>query len=160
MIHSAEEFVRLRASQNPSEYRISANDRASEMTWLEVIKNHPDMKIWVIRNKTVPLSILRLLSDDPDPEIRSAIADKRKLDNKLFLRLAQDEDESVRQRIAYNKKTPTDVLKKLASDKSSRISETAKERLAESGGSEEEWHDSTVQTESDFTGYAHAGLAD
>ena len=129
MILSASEFVRLRTSDDPDEYRRAASDEASEDVWIEIIENYSDMKIWVAANKTVPLSVLSRLSDDPDPEVRFAVASKRKLDQSLFEKLARDKDESVRQRIAYNKKTPLEILELLAVDSEEMVSSVAKERL-------------------------------
>lgn len=129
MIESAEEFVNLRSSSNPLEYERAASEQAPTHVWMDVIEHYPDMKIWVIRNKTVPLNILRLLSDDPNSNIRAAIADKRKLDEDLFEKLSQDKDESVRQRIAYNKKTPLKILEKLSSDAEEMVRSVATNRL-------------------------------
>jgi len=129
MILSAEDFVNLRTSGNPEEYRRAAFEDASEKVWMDVINNYPQMKVWVIINKTVPLSILHILSDDPDNNVRAAIAAKRKLDNALFEKLARDEDESVRQRIACHKKAPIEILALLSTDTKRIVSDAAQERL-------------------------------
>jgi hypothetical protein len=129
MIFSASEFVRLRTSDDPEEYRRAASDEASEDVWIEIIENYSDMKIWVAGNKTVPLSVLSRLSDDPDPEVRFAVASKRKLDQSLIEKMACDKDESVRQRIAYNQKTPLEILELLAADSEEMVSSVAKKRL-------------------------------
>ncbi len=129
MILSANELIRLGTSEDLEEYNRAAREEASEEVWLEVIEKYPKMKKWVVQNKKVQLNILRILSDDPDPEVRWWVAFKRKLDRTLFEKLAHDEDESVRKRIACNKKTPDDVLEILASDTSKFVSQSAKERL-------------------------------
>lgn len=129
MIASAEEFVRLRLSDEPEEYGRSASDNANESVWMDVINNYPDMRSWVAHNKTVPLSILRILSTDSDSDVRIAVASKRKLDESLFETLALDIDESVRQSIAYNKKTPLKVLKLLSEDKEELVRNVALDRL-------------------------------
>jgi hypothetical protein len=131
MISSAEEFIRLRTSDDPAEYRRAASDEASEKVWMDIINNYPDMKAWVAENKTVPLSILYILSNDSNSDVRFVVASKRKLDRALIEKLARDDNESVRQRIAYNKKTPAEVLKQLATDPESMVSDVAKERLKE-----------------------------
>ena len=53
-ITSAEEFVRLRTSEDPDEYLVSDNGAASDEVWLDVIARYPEMKEWVVHNKTVP----------------------------------------------------------------------------------------------------------
>jgi hypothetical protein len=130
MIDSEEEFVRLRDSTDPSEYRRAAHASASIDVWTAVIRNHPRMRPWVAHNKTVPLEILRLLSEDPDPEVRGSVADKRKLDPALFARLATDPDPSVRLRLAFNPKIPVTVLERLADDCDEDIRDVALDRLA------------------------------
>ena len=114
MIESAEEFIRLRLSSEQSEYSRSALEPAAIEVWIELIEKHPDMRRWVIHNKTVPISILERLSRDSDVEIRQAVATKRKLTKELQWLLAHDVDEYVRQRIAYNAKSATEVLEALA----------------------------------------------
>ena len=42
MIDSAAEFVRLRLSSDPAEYRRAAREEAPENVWLEVIEAYPD----------------------------------------------------------------------------------------------------------------------
>ena len=129
MIVSADEFVRLRTSDEPEEYRRAALEDASESVWLDVVEHYPDMKIWVTRNKTVPLTILRILADDPDVMVREAVASKRKLDRNLFVRLARDPEESVRLSIVRNAKVPQDLLVLLCEDAEPYVRQVARERL-------------------------------
>lgn len=77
VIDSAEEFVRLRTSDDPAEYDRAARDEASEGTWREVIERFPDMRFWVAQNKTVPLSVLEVLRHDPDENVRHMVTSKR-----------------------------------------------------------------------------------
>lgn len=130
MIISAEEFVKLRESENPDEYQRAACEEASDDVWMKVIYNYPDMKKWVVYNKTVPLSVLYFLSDDSDSSVRSAIADKRKLDRALFEKLSKDKVDTIRHRIAVNKKTPKDILKVLSCDEEEFVRNAALKRLA------------------------------
>ena len=76
-IESAEEFVRLRTSDDPAEYNRAAQDEASESTWREVIERFPDMRFWVVQNKTVPLSVLEILRHDTDDRVRHMVTSKR-----------------------------------------------------------------------------------
>jgi hypothetical protein len=130
MIASAAEFHRLRTSNQPEEYRRAAIEAADEAVWLDIITNYPDMCFWVAQNKTVPLSILRLLARDKDSEVRIMMAMKRKLDLELFNLLSRDQDPAVRRRIALNPKVPLEVLNRLAGDEETFVANAAIERLA------------------------------
>jgi hypothetical protein len=77
VIESAEEFVRLRTSEDPSEYNRAAHDEATIETWREIIGRFPDMRFWVAHNKTLPLVILEELRRDPDERVRSMVRAKR-----------------------------------------------------------------------------------
>jgi hypothetical protein len=129
MIHSAEEFVALRRSAHPVEYLRAANDSATEEVWMDVVTKYPDMKIWVVRNKTIPLGLLHLLARDEDPSVRFAVAMKRKCDHELFERLAFDTDSSVRCRVAWNAKTPLSILARMKGDSCDQVVEVVEKRL-------------------------------
>jgi hypothetical protein len=131
MIKSAEEFVFLRLSDEIDLYQRAANESATVEIWLEVIEKYPDMRAWVAHNKTVPLSILEILSRDKDPSVRHMVAMKRKLgqDMSILERLAQDPEDSIRMRVALNPKTPHTILKQLLNDKCFRVVEEAQNRL-------------------------------
>ena len=70
MIESAEEFIRLRGSGDPAEYGRAAHDQAPDGVWLDVIRRFPEYRFWVAHNKTVPVSILRILAADSDERVR------------------------------------------------------------------------------------------
>jgi len=99
MINTAEEFVRLRTSENMDEYLKAAWDDAPFDVWLEVIKKYPDMREWVAHNKSIPVEIMEILADDADERVRFNVATKNRLPEHLHLKLAKDSDSSVRQRI-------------------------------------------------------------
>jgi hypothetical protein len=128
MIGSADEFRRLRTSDDVDEQRRASLEPADEGVWGEIIERFPDLRQWVAHNKTIPLGILRTLAADLDPEVRSAVASKRKLDRELFELLAQDPEPSVRCRVAWNRKTPADVLAKLAGDPEAFVVRAISER--------------------------------
>jgi hypothetical protein len=109
MITSAEEFARLRQSDDLTEQHRASHEAASEAVWLDVIRIYPKLRKWVVHNKTVPLSILRLLASDDDRHVRWNVATKRKLDHALFEALSGDPDEGVRRAIANNAKCPEDI---------------------------------------------------
>ena len=116
MIHSADEFVLLRTSADLSMQERATAEQASVETWTNVIVRFPEMRTWVVHNKTVPLEVLKVLAKDTDRSIRASVADKRKLDPELFEVLSRDSDEVVRQRIAINKKTPVEIVERLVDD--------------------------------------------
>ncbi len=133
MIKSAEEFHRLRTSSKSEEYGRAANEPSDETVWLDVTKRYPDMRFWVAQNKTVPLSILKLLASDDDGHVRSMVAAKRKLDLDTFALLARDADAGVRHQVACNAKTPSDVLRDLSQDEEPFVASAALEGLAAKG---------------------------
>ena len=129
MIASVDEFIRLRYSDDPSEYRRAANEPAALGVWLELIERHPDSRVWIARNKTVPVEVLSILVEDPSPEVRFAVAMKRSLTPGLLDRLADDPDESVRLQVARHRNTPKGILERLARDDWESVASAAAERL-------------------------------
>jgi hypothetical protein len=122
MINSAEEFVGLRTSENKENYPRAANEPAQIIAWLDIIDRFPEMKSWVVPNKTLPIAILEILAIDPDPRVRMFVAVKNNLPKPLFAVLAQDENYLVRQRIALNQKTPLETFRQLAQDPAMPVS--------------------------------------
>lgn len=129
MIKSADEFIRLRTSEIVDEYERAANDTADISIWIEIIDKHPDFKKWVIHNKTVPLEILERLTLDTDPEIRSNVARKRKISDKIFMTLAKDKDENVRYALMCNTKLTADKLKQIVTNDSAWLTQQLTDRL-------------------------------
>lgn len=130
MINSAEEFVRLRLSDNQDEYLRAAWDEAPLEVWFEIIDHYPDMRFWVAQNKVVPAEVLEILAEDPSDRVRFMVASKNKLSVQLQLKMALDSDSSVRMRIAMNKKATHSALIILSNDKDEDIRQKAIERLA------------------------------
>lgn len=124
MIHSAEEFIALRDSDNKEEYDRSAFEEAPLAVWRDLIQRYPDYRRWVAHNKTVPVEILAELCNY-GPDIRQFVATKRRLSRELFILLSQDPAATVRQSIAANKKTPLDILQSLAKDEDADIADSA-----------------------------------
>jgi hypothetical protein len=109
MIPSAQEFSRLLESADPAEQARARHESADEAVWQQVIADYPDLQIWVVRNKTVPLSILRILARSRNVHVRREVAGKRKLDEALFGQLAHNDDESVRFALLNNPKCPAHI---------------------------------------------------
>lgn len=128
-LSSAEEFVRLRSSQDPHEYGAADLGTATVDVWQDVVDRYPDYRRWVARNKTVPLAILTLLADDPDPRVRAAVASKQSLTEELFARLATDPEDAVRLRVVHNAAVPRALLEQLRRDPFDLVSARARVRL-------------------------------
>jgi hypothetical protein len=94
-------------------YNRAAHDSADISTWIEVIEKHPDFKRWVIHNKTVPIEILELLTFDNDANVRSEVARRRTINDKIFATLARDKDENVRYALMCNTRLSIDKLKQI-----------------------------------------------
>ena len=129
MIESADEFYRLRTSDDPEEYWHAAHDNAPDDVWREIIARFPDMRVFVAHNKTVPITILDVLANDADWRVRDMVAMKRKLPEYLQLRLAQDTHEAVRRSLVYNARATRRVLELIAHDEVEEIREHARSRL-------------------------------
>lgn len=129
MIESAEEFRRLRTSEDPADYERAANDEAPFVVWNDIIQNIPEMRFWVAHNKTVPQEIMRALIEVGDARTRSMIAMKRSLPETLQKVLAVDADEGVRLSLCRNKKVAASVLAILVDDPWVTIAEEAQEKL-------------------------------
>jgi hypothetical protein len=125
VIQSAEEFVELRTRNDPE----ATHGEALKGVWLAVIRRYPEFKEWVAHNKTVPVSVLKLLSQDPDAEVRYAVAMKRKCPLEVLESLAKDEVGSVRARVAWNASTPDSILESLLDDPVEEVAEAALARL-------------------------------
>lgn len=129
MIGSAEEFVRLRWSEDSDEYQRAARDEAPLVVWKDVIDRYPKARVWVARNKTIPDEVIALLASDPDREVRFAVAMKRRLAPEILEVLSEDEDESVRLKVATHRATPRKVLQRLTEDPWNEVREAASQRL-------------------------------
>jgi hypothetical protein len=132
MLHSAEEFARLRASGDLNEQRRAGSEDAPLAVWLDVMEKFPELREWVAHNKTVPHEVLEILANDASASVRAVVASKRKLRPELQVILANDHDPSVRHMLAWNAKCVHSVLQSLANDSEPFVREAAAKRLSES----------------------------
>lgn len=130
MINSVEEFIRLRESDIPEEYHRSAYEMIAPDVVDKLMKEHHEMKEWVIHNKLVTVEVLERLSKDDDSEVREGVANKRKCSLEIFQRLSVDEDYLVRCAIVNNPKVPFEVLEKMLEDEDEFVLVRVKERLS------------------------------
>lgn len=126
---SAEEFERLLESDEPKDRERARFGAGSTTFWINVIAQRPHLKVWVVRNKLVPLEVLEVLASDGDDSVRREVAGKRKLTRQLLERLSRDASETVRAGIAYNASTPRDILFGLCSDSSEFVRLAAQDRF-------------------------------
>ncbi|MYT26436.1 hypothetical protein GTW69_40275 [Streptomyces sp. SID7760] len=129
MIETADEFVRLCNSSDPSERRRAAFEEAPTQVWMEVIDRYPEERVAVVQNKTVPLAVLEVMIDDPDTRVRFMVAMKRKLSPDLLERLARDVDESIRLRVVQHRNTSRETLESLRRDPWSEVRAAVEDRL-------------------------------
>lgn len=129
MIKTAEEFIRLRQSENLEEQSRASREPAEIEIWLEIIDKYPEFKVWIAHNKTIQIEILEILSNDIDPTIRESIARKRKINETIFSRLSQDTDENVRYALIWNTKISVDKIKMIKVDDSEWLKIKLTERL-------------------------------
>ena len=92
----ADEWVRLRASEDPEEYGAAAWMEMPSEVWADVLARYPDMAEWVAHAKRSPDDIVAELARHPEPRVRATVAAQRRLDPKLRADLAADPDEFVR----------------------------------------------------------------
>ncbi|WP_406684362.1 hypothetical protein N1F78_01125 [Seonamhaeicola sp. MEBiC1930] len=129
MISSAEEFKRLRTSENLEEQERSASESADIGVWHEVIQKFPELKEWVVHNKTIQIEILEYLASDKDEKVRYAIARKRKINNRIFDMLKSDIDKSVRHALICNTKLTSDLKRNIKTDDSDWLKKALKEKI-------------------------------
>lgn len=133
MIESADEFVRLRSSEDPAEYRRAASEPATDAIWFEVLDRFPHMASWVAHNKTVSDVVITRLATHDDPRVKHTLAMKRRCPPAVLERLASDPDAGVRASVARNKKAPLEIIHRLAADPEPHVAGAAAAALAARG---------------------------
>lgn len=127
---SAQEFIRLRLSDNLDDQREAAHGTAATEVWMQVLRDRPDLAYWVAQNKTVPMEVLRFIAlSDLDTDARRMVALKRKATPDLLDLLSADPDESVRRTVARHRNASDQTLLKLASDPDQDVREIASDRI-------------------------------
>ena len=130
MIKDVTAFLAL-ASQPESQTttNVLRSVSTTEDVWLDVVRDHPDLRPLVAINRTIPESILRVLAADNEPRVRTLIASRRSLPVDVFELLSQDASDLVRGAVAHNQKAPLEVLERLSRDASVPVSKQALEQL-------------------------------
>lgn len=128
-ISSAQDYVEMASCSEVEGKTALREARLSEEVWIQIIKNHSELKRTVTLNRYLPENVLRILASDADAQVRTDVANRRALPQDLFAVLARDNDEGVRARIAWNRKSPKSVLDRLALDSADTVSEPARRRV-------------------------------
>jgi hypothetical protein len=129
MIKNVEEFLKLTQSSIKEEQDRAIHDSTDLQTWIDVISKYPHLKEWVIHNKTIQIEILEVLAQDTDPDIRGQVARKRKINEFIFKILSIDPDENVRYSLISNTKLSLEKLKEIKVDDSPWLTKALKEKL-------------------------------
>jgi hypothetical protein len=129
MIKSSEEFKKLRLSDDLDEQFRASNEFAEIEVWLNVISKYPDLKEWVVHNKSIQIEILEILAKDSDPKVRSCVARKRKINDKIFEILRTDRDETVRYALICNTKLPINLKKEIFVEDSEWLQNQLNEKM-------------------------------
>ena len=129
-ITSAEEFRRLRLSEDPLE-----NDRSAWATmpltvWRQLVHEYPDMRVWTAHNRSCPPEILTELAADADWRVRARVLSRRSCPPELLERLATDPHDAVRNLVATHRSSPRAAVAHLVDDPWPAIAEAARARLA------------------------------
>jgi len=128
MIKSPEEFIALRTSTQPDEYRRAVNEEAPMEVWNAVLDSHPEMHEWVAHNKTIPLELIERLAVSSSARVRLTIAMKRRTPAGVLTMLARDPDDAVRMAVARHPKVSDDSLRILQNDPVEAIRQIASSR--------------------------------
>jgi hypothetical protein len=129
MIKTGDEFITLRQNENMDEQYRASHNTPDIKVWSEVIKNYPAFKTWVIHNKTIQIEILEILSADKDPNVRSDVARKRKINDIIFNTLSVDPDENVRYALMCNTNLSVDKIKTIKVDDSIWLTEQLADKI-------------------------------
>ncbi|QWT19809.1 hypothetical protein KPL74_18940 [Bacillus sp. NP157] len=124
-IQSAAEFERLLHSDQQDEYLSAAHSIASFDVWMDIAKSYPELKEWVVLNKTVGADVLAALASDEDENIRAAVARKSKAGSDTLDHLGRDRTACVRLAVARNRKTSSACLNDLKDDLDAEVRSAA-----------------------------------
>lgn len=133
MIESANEFIELVDSSDPSDRKRWKNEEAPVEVWLDIVRNYPHMRFAVVGNRVVPCEVLLEMVDDPDRRVRMEIALKRQAGSEILEMLSWDHHDSVLLAVAGNENTPTVALHRLAGATWGKVRERALRQLEARG---------------------------
>lgn len=129
MINSAQEFIFLCNSQQPSDITRSLREDASLEVWRDLVINFRTYEIDVAQNEKIPDEIISILIDQGNEVVRAILAEKRRLPVNFYYLLFKDPSSLVRKKIAANRKTPIHIVKNLVHDIDDDVASVAKFRL-------------------------------
>lgn len=114
MIDNANEWIRLRVSDDPEENQRAANETVPLAVWMQIHARAPELRPFIAYNRTSPLEMLERLASDANWIVRHAVAERIDASEALLRELADDVNEKVRVCIAANPSTKRDVLQYLS----------------------------------------------
>lgn len=114
MIDDANEWIRLRRSDDPEDQQRAMSEAVPVAVWAQVYERAPDLRPFIAAHREVASSILERLGNDADAAVRLAVAQRNDLPEKLLRLLADDRHEQVRLAVAANPSTRKDVLQYLS----------------------------------------------
>ena len=116
-------------SNDSADWERASEDDVTAEVWLDIIRMCPRFREDVANNKHLPLSVLEVLSTDPDERVRSAVVTKRKLTPAILGVLADDSDAGIRGGVARHRRTDLVVLESLARDDDEDVRDAAEDAL-------------------------------
>lgn len=129
-ITTAWQFASLAHDADPNTRKRALQVTAPENVWFEIVKEFPGLKRTLSLNKTLPVTVLKQLAADDDPQVRSTVARKRKLPPDVLEELASDIDSGVRLAVVFHPRCPRYVLERLTTDAWEEVASKARARLA------------------------------
>lgn len=114
MIDDANEWIRLRRSDDPEDQQRAMTEAVPVAVWAQVYERAPDLRPFIAAHREVALPMLERLADDPDATVRLAIAQRKVAPENLLRLLADDVNEQVRLAVAAHPSTGKDVLQYLS----------------------------------------------
>ena len=133
MIASVAEFIHLVRSDEAADRKRSAWEQAPVDVWLDVVRDHPDMRVWAANNRTIPVEVMQILARDSDWRVRGRLASKAACPPEILLLLAGDEHETVASTVAGHPNTPVGALRHLALHPWDQVGEKAIRQLSKRG---------------------------
>lgn len=114
MIDDANEWIRLRRSDDPDDQQRAMTEAVPVAAWAEVYDRAPDLRPFMAAHGGVASAWLERLARDPDRAVRLAIAQRDDASEAVLRELADDVSEPVRVAVAANPSTRKDVLQYLS----------------------------------------------
>lgn len=114
MIDNANEWIRLRSSDDSDDNYRAATETVPLAVWMQIHSKAPDLRAFIAYNRTSPPEMLAILARDENWLVRHAVAERQDAPTSALRELADDVDERVRVLVAGHPSTQRDVLQYLS----------------------------------------------